>query len=759
MVRVVFVIILSILIVALILAAILSYRSEKPMGKSVFLLELALIPPVLGNLIIMASVERTFALIGCYTYYIGIDLIILAMINFSTKYCKFGKNSSFGNHPVPVWVYGLLIADIMQLALNPLFGHAFRVEEIEAYGAPYYVLVPLEGQVFHRIVCYGILALIMLIFVIVIIKMSRINRERYVVILISLLGATVWQTFYIFSRTPVDRSMVGFAVFGIMIFFFSIYYRPVRLLDRMLAEIVSDMRVAVFLFDVTGDCIWSNEPGQILTGVNENTYEYAREELKELFGDYELLDEKQPVTRTTGSDTDLRFYVLERGLFKDEKGRITGMFLNVRDVTVEQMRMEREMYEATHDALTGLYTKEFLFQKLRELMLSDKKEEYLIGFLDVRNFKIVNDIFGKDFGDYALKCVADWIREKVPENSIYGRLIGDTFGLCRPKSTIDMAKVEEELANFVIRKDNAEHHLVMNVGYCEITEADTDISILFDRAHLAVTSIKDDYTKHVAFYDRKVRDSARRNQEITSQLHNAIMERQITPYLQPIADRTGKIVGAEALARWIHPEQGFMSPGEFIPIFEENGMIVDVDKHIWRRACEILSAWKDKYPDLFISVNISPKDFYLTDVFEDITGLVDEFGIGTKNIRVEVTETSMMTDADDKMMILEKFRQNGYVVEMDDFGSGYSSLNMLKDMPVDVLKIDMKFLGRSRDSFRANTIVKNVINLSEDLGISSLTEGVETVEQYEMLSEMGCKLFQGYYFSKPVTLEAFEEMM
>ena len=758
MVRVAFGIIFLILIIALILAGVASYRSEKPIGKNVFWLEMALIAPVFGNLLIIVSTKRLLTLIGCYCYYIGINCTVLAIIEFTKKYCRTTDYRYRRKRSVPVWIYVLLIADMLQLALNPVFGHAFKLEEITAYGSPYFRMIPLAGQYFHRIVAYGIVVLLIAVYIATIIGMSRINREKYAVILLSILIATVWQSVYIFSRAPVDRSMIGFAVFGILIYYFAMHYRSVRLLDQMLADIISDMRNAIFLFDETGECIWTNIPGQKLTGVNENTYE-ARDALRELFGEYEELEEKKTATYTIGFDSETSCFTLERGVFKDNKGKSTGSFLNVRDITAEQKRMEREMYDATHDALTELYTKEFLLQRIGELLKTSKKEEYLIGFIDVRDFKIVNDIFGKEFGDYALKCIADWIRERVPEDSIYGRLIGDTFGICRPKNTFDLQKVEEELSNFMIVKGNAEHHLTIHVGFCEITSVDTDISILFDRAHLAVTSLKEDGSKHVAFYDSKVRDKAKRSKEISSQLHNAIELGQVMPYLQPIADRDGNIVGAEALVRWFNPDKGFMSPAEFIPVFEENGMIVDVDKHMWQRACEILFIWKDKYPDIFISVNISPKDFYLTDVYGVITDLVETYGIDSRNLRIEVTETSMMTDAEDKMEILQKFRDKGFIVEMDDFGSGYSSLNMLKDMPVDVLKIDMNFLGKSKDGYRANTIVKNVINLSEDLGIASLTEGVETEEQFDMLAEMGCKLFQGYYFSKPLTREEFERMI
>ena len=262
-----------------------------------------------------------------------------------------------------------------------------------------------------------------------------------------------------------------------------------------------------------------------------------------------------------------------------------------------------------------------------------------------------------------------------------------------------------------------------------------------------------------AYYDKEIREKLLWNQNISSQLGEAIRTREVRPYLQPIADREGHIVGAEALARWIHPEHGFMSPALFIPVFEKNGMIAEVDKYIWRCACEILAQWKKEKRNLFISVNISPKDFYFIDVITEIQNLVKEFHISPEFLRIEITETAMMNEAENRMQILENFRKAGFIVEMDDFGSGYSSLNMLKDMPVDVLKIDMKFLGKTGDKNRANTIVKNIIHLSEELGISALTEGVETKEQYEVLSLMGCSLFQGYYFSKPLPQEEFEKLL
>ncbi|MBO4338048.1 MAG: EAL domain-containing protein, partial [Lachnospiraceae bacterium] len=261
------------------------------------------------------------------------------------------------------------------------------------------------------------------------------------------------------------------------------------------------------------------------------------------------------------------------------------------------------------------------------------------------------------------------------------------------------------------------------------------------------------------YYDEKMRAQVLWSQKISTQLHDALKNKNIIPYLQPIVDTDGNIKGAEALVRWIHPEKGFLSPASFIPVFEKNGMIVEVDKYMWRCACEILSRWSKEKRDLFLSVNISPKDFYFMDVAAELSGLVAEYGIPASSLRVEITETVMMNNSDDRMDDIRKLKEKGFIVEMDDFGSGYSSLNMLKDMPVDVLKIDMKFLSAAQDNERARTILANIIHLSGDLIIASLTEGVETAAQHKALTEMGCQLFQGYHFSKPVSVEEFEKMI
>jgi EAL domain-containing protein (putative c-di-GMP-specific phosphodiesterase class I) len=276
---------------------------------------------------------------------------------------------------------------------------------------------------------------------------------------------------------------------------------------------------------------------------------------------------------------------------------------------------------------------------------------------------------------------------------------------------------------------------------------------------MAIASIKHDFNTKLAIYDDTLRESRIWEQTISGSLNDAIKEHQIIPYLQPQVNDKGEMEGAEALVRWNHPTEGFLTPNRFIPIFEKNGMIAEVDKYMWEEACRILSKWKGEDKGLSISVNISPKDFYFMDVYKVITGLVEKYQISPAMLHLEITESFAVTDFDKKMEVINKFRDKGFIVEMDDFGSGYSSLNLLQDMPIDVLKIDMMFLRRSEEEEKARIILKTITEMAANLGIPSIVEGVETEQQLEMLRKMGCTMFQGYYFSKPVTLEELEDKM
>ena len=511
------------------------------------LLDLALIPTLIGNLVIIGSSIKEVSMIGYYIYFAGMDLVMFALLNFTREYCK-----GIGNKlHLPVTLSVMLAADAAQMMLNLFFHHAFELEAVEVQGLDYYRLVPYLGQTIHRIVNYTVFLCVILIFLMATVRTAKVFRERYSVILLALVLIGVWETFYIFSRTPIDRSMIGFGVFGILVFYLSIYYRPLRLLDRMLSNIAADMPEGLYVYDATGKCIWANKTGMELIHLKEGELDEVSAGLVNKFG-------KRPYKKTNWSDTKMigngdktAYYSLENYAVNEDSKHLAGSYLIIRDNTEEQHKINQEIYNSTHDSLTGLLTKQHLYECIRNVLSEDKQTDYVVLFIDVRNFKIVNDIFSTAFGDNALLQIAGWINRRMNVTNLNGRLMGDTFGVLMPASQFEADRdvIEQELTNFVVSDGNLSHRLLIQIGVYEVTDRGTNVSVMFDRAHLALSTISGNYKKHIAYYDKQLREKVLWEQQITADLSEAIRTRQIRPYLQPITDRSGKIVGAEALAR------------------------------------------------------------------------------------------------------------------------------------------------------------------------------------------------------------------
>lgn len=739
------------IILALGVCSFLALRSKKAIGRTVAMTTFSFIPPIIGNMIIIISGSQLLSEFGYYVYFTGMNLVIFSLSAFTVEYCNFKKLRRL--------LEGLSVVfllDAAQLLLNPVLRHAFDTEAVIVDGFNYYRLLPHLGQSIHRIIDYGVLAAIIVLFIYKIIHTSRIYTERYLVIFLTIMVTLCWESYYIFSRTPVDRSMIGFGVSGILMFYFSIYYKPVRLLDRMLVKVISDMPEAMFFFEAGGLCVWANKPGIRLLSLQGKSYDAVRHHLRDDFN-IELSGSDDWVTeRICGDGPDSKYYVIQKSFVSDNRGRNIGFLLSVRDDTDAHNVFKREKHNATHDRLTGMYNREYLYEQIRLMIDSYPEKRFAVLYIDVKDFKIVNDVFGTDFGDKAICALGEWIAGMVPESGVYGRIGGDTFGACIPVEDFDADAFSAGLEPFVVRSDPFEHNMSVHIGVYEVTEPELEVSVMLDRAHIAMSTIENDYQTHLAWYDETMRNRMLWSQRITADLAAALEEGQIRPYFQPIVDSKGHTVGAEALARWVHPDKGFLSPAMFVPIFEENGLIAQVDRHIWRRACAILADWQKKGYEQFISVNISPKDFYFMDVAEEIRQAVKDYNVPHNKLRFEITETVMMTDMENRVHILESLRDEGFQIEMDDFGSGYSSLNLLKDMPVDVIKIDMRFLSCSKHEMKAQRILNNIVRMSDDIGIVPLVEGVETREQYGMLSNMHCQFFQGYYFAKPMPIDEFE---
>ena len=738
-----------VLLLVQIVCSILSFKSKKSIGNYVGRLNIAIMIQIIGNLIVLRASHEAVSEIGYYTSYIGMIFILCTMIQFTVKYCKGIEPERQHSKYYLMYVIGGF--DLFQLLLGTILHHVFKIEKIVLPNKEVFYMNTSEvGLIFHRVLMFIILTCIIITYIICTIKASKLYKEKYVTILVVLIVTGIAEALFIYSQQPIDKSIIITSVAGAIVFYLSIVYQPLKLLDTLLANIISDMDDAVFAFDNTRKCLWANENGFKLLGIEQGSLYLVKNAFVEKFGD---LSDKSD--RWSGLvERDGFHYIIEKKAVKTNSKLLDGYYVVIKDDTERFKTLEKERYESTHDQLTGLYNIQYLYTYI-EHALSTTNDNYSIIYINIKNFKIVNDIFGRKFGDNVLKQFGQWLQDKFKNTGVCGRLIGDTFGIFIKQCNYNEVSFLNDLSEFTIQGKNIKHSISVHIGVYEITDKFVDIATMFDRAHLALSSIESNYKTDVKHYDDNLRNVTIKEQQYTSNISDAISNNEIKPYLQPIVNNENCVVGAEALVRWDHPEFGLLSPSDFVTIFEKNGLIADIDKYIWKCACETLYKWKNtQFKDLFLSINISPIDFYFIDVITELKNLLSTYELDPTKLRIEITESTMMSNSEEKMNLLKELRALGFIIEMDDFGSGYSSLNLLKDMPVDILKIDMQFL--SNDSKRANIIIKNIVRLARDLKIVPLIEGVETQEQFDMLKAMGVLLFQGYYFNKPLSVDEFE---
>lgn len=389
-------------------------------------------------------------------------------------------------------------------------------------------------------------------------------------------------------------------------------------------------------------------------------------------------------------------------------------------------------------------------------------ESYLLVYGDIDRFKVYNDLFGAPAGDRLLADIGAMIRDLMPAGAAAARLRADHFVCCCSRSSFDpdrmLAALDAWFASY--REDFT---FFVRLGIFPIDDPSLDVNLMCDRALLALRSAKSGYvgSKYV-FYDEKLRSSVLKEQELAGEMIAALEGGQFVPYFQPqYRYATGRMIGAEVLARWNHPAKGLLGPTEFIPVFERNGLIATFDYYMWEQACRCLRMWIDGRgiegaPRL--SVNLSRADIYRSDLCTYLEGLVERYDVPAELLHLEITESAYMEAPEQLIGAVTKLRAAGFVVEMDDFGSGYSSLNTLKDVPVDVLKLDMGFLGASASS-RGGLILASVVRMARWLDLPLIAEGVETKQQAAYLASVGCDYMQGYLFSKPVDRETFEKLL
>ncbi len=771
-----FMILLSIFMI-LYLASIYTVRKkENPYkGFILCLLVSSFVPFIADGVVTMTRYEKV-AEIGYAVFYIGMDIMLFFLLRFVMVYCEIPHRFKWY-----VWIFRILTTlDVISIINNFKYGHVYKVVTIVPETKPvtdidaitagttwfsdriYYGVM---GGTYYYV--HGFLVIIAVLSGVAMLlwKASRnaaIYWIRYFMIAISLLVSAIWTVTVMISTSPVDVSLIGYAITGLLIVFFTFYYKPATLINNLLSASIRSSDNGIVLFDNTKKVVFLNQSFADMFGIEANDFKAAAQLFRDLVG-----GDKVPsgsyrfVRRITDEKTgnDVIYETVVSDVY-DNRREYCGFYVKVNDRTDEEVELEKERYLATHDSLTGLYNVSALYRLTDEKLESRRDKEYVAVVSNISGFKVINDIFGTERADDLLRQIAAKLTELTGPGDIVGRVTADRFGLFMEKEAFDPARFSSLCRSLYMDGVENKYPVSMHIGVCVTDKGEMTSQTVFDRAFFAIDGIKDDMQRVMAYYDKSVRDSIVWEQMISGSIHDAIRDGEIIPYIQAQVS-SDKVKGGEVLVRWNHKQKGLLTPGMFLDVLEKTGLIVDTDRYIWETSCKILGRWNSEgYDDMYLSVNISPKDFFFTDVYGDITGYVGKYGIRPEQLRLEITETAMLGNEGSVLDTIKALRRDGFIVEMDDFGSGYSSLNTLKNLPVDVIKVDMMFLRNIPDAdtyIKSTIILSNVINMGLEMGLAVLTEGVETEEQKNFLEDCGCRAFQGYYFSKPIPVEEFEE--
>ncbi|MCC0706874.1 EAL domain-containing protein [Clostridioides sp. ES-S-0190-01] len=408
------------------------------------------------------------------------------------------------------------------------------------------------------------------------------------------------------------------------------------------------------------------------------------------------------------------------------------------------------------DLVTGYSNwRKFESDAINLLKKASQNDKHAMVTFDIDKFKAINDIYGHKKGNSILKDIADTLNNMTHDNETFARVSSDNFNILLKYNTKE--DIINTIKKFIISND----FVNLSFGIYEIKDKNLSISAYSDRASLAKLSIKNNRDINFAFFNDELRDKLLLEDKIEKEMEYALENNQFIMYLQPKYNiKSDKFCGSEALVRWQYTEKEFIYPSDFIPIFEKNGFITKIDMYILEQACKEIRTLFDKgILPLPISVNFSRVDFLKKDFITKIVNICDKYKIPYSLIEIEITESSMFGDTDTLFDVSRRLQDIGFIISMDDFGSGYSSVNMLKNIPLNVIKLDRGFFIDDKNIDKSQIVIKSIVSLIKQLGIRVVAEGIETKSQVEMLREANCDIIQGYYFSKPLPVKEFEKLV
>lgn len=727
---------------------------------------------VISSMLAIILPNEEVALFMQTLHYASTEWMLIYLLFFLESY----TDNVEGNFAIKLTVFIVSFACSVNLLLNCVYHHVVYCYYDWRGGELYRMFKATTGWYrVHEYFSYILAICSLLVLLKATVAAVSFYRVKYYPAVIALIITMGMEVICNVFNAHMDYALFGYVGLAIFLVYHSNFHSFSGLVAHCMTYVVDDSGNAVVCFDMNNNCIHANHPMYKM-----HPEANALMDFEKIFAEYEYGKDKEDATWTmeTGEGERRQIYEVTYANILGRRGQYAGCYFKFNNRTEELKNYEEANFRATHDTLTGLSNRESFIKQVKTIRNKNIDRDYYVIAADIKDFKLINDLFGFRKGNEILIAFANAMKASLPSNAICCRMNSDHFAFCVAKDDFSERRIIRNLKGIEDKFEDNNYQLIYHFGIYEIVQGDSDVSVMYDHARMALAVIKNEYQQMFSYYADHIMIGILRERQLVAEFEGALATRQFMMFIQPQVKPGGDAIGGEALVRWRHPEYGMVSPGEFIPVFEKSGLIYKLDQYMWDAAARKLAEWKAKgYSNYHISVNISPKDFYYLDIYQTFVDLVEKYDISPKCLKLEITESAFMNDPQKQLELIARLQNYGFQVEIDDFGSGYSSLNMLKEMKADVLKIDMGFLRKvsgeviqaarmeegSDDSEaveeirRSLCIIDTVMELAKRLGMIVITEGVETKEQADYLTDIGCDIFQGYYFAKPMAVNEFEE--
>ncbi len=746
-----------IFVIQLIVWRLIRLKNKKDYVKSVDMTLLFSIASLVCSSIYLSTRHILVAEIAYNLSFIALDGIVFGLYSFSKKFAEYEKNLQIVNKVY----YFLVSVDVILFILNIFYKQSFALElKSIPYNGFYWSIH------FTPLIAYNfIINLVILVFTIymLLLKIKRVPsfyKNIYKIFVYPYCIAAIVCYLSFFLDLWINLCFFFYGFLSYLFFHYNIYKADVIIKEITVKNIIKNFPVATCWFNKEDNLVYQNKKAETLF---TKELKWNENQIKLFYSKFMENNHARNLDTAVSKQTfeikgkERIFEIIYQKLFNDHD--FIGSYLNFKDMTDEIEKNKQNYILANYDSLTGIYNRERFFEVADEQIRSNPEAEWLMICTNIKGLRLVNDLFGIKMGDEVLKHQANYIKERVKETEVYGHIVDDKFAILMLKENFTADYFDPKMLDIIKVSENNDFHIDYNVGIYESSNVIESSKYMYDKAIMALDNLPEDSTERIVYYNESIMHTYLDDRAIVSDFNYGLNNNYFYMYLQPIFDNDKKMIGAEALTRWNKPGSGILMPEQFIYPFERAGLIYKLDMYIWEKVAQKLSYWqKMGYSDLFISINISINDIFYFDVYEYLCRLIEKYSINPKNIKLGIKESVLISDYGKGISLFKQFKEKGFDIEIDDFGSRYCSLNVLKDVDADYLRINLHNMGNISSEGTGKIIIQSIVSLAKELDILVIGDNVETQEQFDFLRKIGCGIYQGYFFSKALQDKAFDQM-